>query len=330
VAIDSYWWSGQKGERYWLEFTDRRDLGADLRAPEVDESGAPNWRYSLFKLTQPGDIVFHYHKHHDAIVAASRVAGLPRPQSIVWGARGTFARAKGVKPHERAGYAVPLSDFVKLPTPLTLETLRMHKTEMRAIVGELQAKFPRHALYFPFELAERPVRALQGYAFKLPDRFVQFFDLYEGIDGSVVPEATAPRKRGTSKVQGFAPFEIRRAIERRAMALALVHYRRLGFKVENVSLTSPYDVLATKNGKSLLVEVKGTIGGGEAVFLTKNEVENVRQHPGGCALFVVHGMSIDSSAHKPCAIGGSVKVYEPWEIDVESLEPLQFRYWIRA
>ena len=43
------WWEGDPTEVYWLEVTDRDDLGVDLRAPETDESGNPNWRYLLFK-----------------------------------------------------------------------------------------------------------------------------------------------------------------------------------------------------------------------------------------------------------------------------------------
>src|SRR5688572_1656701 len=38
------WWSGQAGERFWLEATKRCDVGTDLRAPLHDDSGQPNWR----------------------------------------------------------------------------------------------------------------------------------------------------------------------------------------------------------------------------------------------------------------------------------------------
>ena len=33
------WWLNQADERYWLESTDREDLGADLNAPLYDDSG---------------------------------------------------------------------------------------------------------------------------------------------------------------------------------------------------------------------------------------------------------------------------------------------------
>ena len=92
------WWKKDPTERDWLELTDRDDLGADLRAPQSNESGDPDWHYLIIKETKPGDVVFHYHKARDAIVAVSVVAGTWKSQALTWGARGTFARAKGVQP----------------------------------------------------------------------------------------------------------------------------------------------------------------------------------------------------------------------------------------
>src|SRR5262245_3424625 len=105
------WWSQHPEQRYWLEATDREDIGADLHAPELDESGKENWRYSLFKEAHVGDIVLHYDKRSGAkgIVGWSVVSGPPGAKPIVWAARGTYARDKGVKPHERPGFVVPLT-----------------------------------------------------------------------------------------------------------------------------------------------------------------------------------------------------------------------------
>jgi hypothetical protein len=54
------WWQNKPAERYWLEATDREDIGANLQAPDADASGRDNWRYTLFRETAPGDVVFHY------------------------------------------------------------------------------------------------------------------------------------------------------------------------------------------------------------------------------------------------------------------------------
>jgi hypothetical protein len=73
----AYWWQNQPHERFWLEATDREDIGADLRAPQLDESGKENWRYSLFKEAQLGDIVLHYDKRPNinGIVGWSQIVG---------------------------------------------------------------------------------------------------------------------------------------------------------------------------------------------------------------------------------------------------------------
>jgi len=71
----SRWWHGEARERFWLESTNRRDIGADLRAPLANASGKPDWRYGLFREAQPGDIIFHYDTREKAITSCSCVAG---------------------------------------------------------------------------------------------------------------------------------------------------------------------------------------------------------------------------------------------------------------
>jgi predicted RNA-binding protein with PUA-like domain len=177
------WWSHEPTERYWLEATDREDIGADLRAPETDESGQDNWRYSLFKDAQVGDVVLHYDKRpsSNGIVGWSLVSDRPFAAPIVWAARGTYARDKGINPRERPGFVVPLSDFHKLPAPVTLDQIRSMEDRLRALMAELERDYGK-PLYFPFELSnKRPIRLLQGYAFKLPRRFLQSFPGLEAI-----------------------------------------------------------------------------------------------------------------------------------------------------
>jgi hypothetical protein len=40
------WWENDPKEHFWLEVTDRDDLGTDLNAPRVDETGRPRWSTS--------------------------------------------------------------------------------------------------------------------------------------------------------------------------------------------------------------------------------------------------------------------------------------------
>jgi hypothetical protein len=132
------WWSGLEEERYWLEATDRKDIGANLQAPHHDSTGHENWRYSLFKEAKPGDIVFHYDKNPEAggIVGWSQVAGPWREKPVIWAARGTFARARGEEPHERFGFEVPLASYRQLRQAITLQELRSLTPELRGVVGE--------------------------------------------------------------------------------------------------------------------------------------------------------------------------------------------------
>lgn len=168
------WWQELEGETYWLELTDREDLGVDLRAPLLDEAGKPNWRYTLFQEVQPGDTVFHYQKRSGGIVAVSTVAGVPAEHPIVWGARGSYAREKGTTPHTRPGYRVPIRDFRTLPKMVSARDIEAVKPALRQLSRALADK--HGSIYFPFELSEkRPTRPLQGYAFKLPSAFMSYF-----------------------------------------------------------------------------------------------------------------------------------------------------------
>lgn len=166
------WWAELDGERYWLESTDRLDIGEDLKAPLVDESMKPNWRYGLFLDAAIGDIVFHYDKKISAISSVSRIAGQAEEAPITWAARGTYARERGAVPSEVPGYRIPLSDHRKLETPVTLEELRAASSELGTIYSSIPSTGAR---YFPFELSARAVRPLQGYAFKIPRSFVEAF-----------------------------------------------------------------------------------------------------------------------------------------------------------
>ena len=80
------WWRDRPDERYWLEVTDRTDIGANLKAPQAKENGSAFWSYSLVTLVDDGDVVFHYDKRTAAIVASSVATGHPWEDELVWAA----------------------------------------------------------------------------------------------------------------------------------------------------------------------------------------------------------------------------------------------------
>jgi hypothetical protein len=93
--------------------------------------------------------------------------GAAWPDTVVWAARGTFARGQNIQPHERPGRRLSLHGPVHLNESLGLDQIR----RARAQLEQIRADRP----YFPFELGSRELRPLQGYLFKLPAAFVQLF-----------------------------------------------------------------------------------------------------------------------------------------------------------
>ena len=59
------WWDGDPSETFWMEITQREDLGANLLAPKLDNDGRETWEYALILETRPGDTVFHWHRDGD-------------------------------------------------------------------------------------------------------------------------------------------------------------------------------------------------------------------------------------------------------------------------
>ena len=231
----SRWWALQPEERYWLEATDREDIGADLHAPEADESGQDNWRYSLFKEAKVGDIVLHYDKRpgSSAIVGWSVVAGPPIDKPTVWAARGTYARGKGIKPHERPGFMVPVANFQKLPSPITLTEVRSRKDSLRALAAGLKQR-NSGPLYFPFELSDkRPIRLLQGYAFKLPRGFLQLFPSLNQITSD--QQSSAGPTNATLSMGTFNLDAIANELNFRSNAHAIGRLQDLRFKLKGLS-----------------------------------------------------------------------------------------------
>jgi hypothetical protein len=194
------WWSERPNEHFWLEVTQRTDLGANLKAPQTNEHGTEFWSYSLLNYVRPGDIIFHYERPAQAIVALSVAIGDVWEDDIVWAARGTSARTAGIRPHPRRGWYLGLERFSTLEQAIELEQIRNEQStiiemrdELAALVGE--------PLYFPFELGQRrPLRPMQGYLFKLPHFFVELFpDFKKGIPlGTRAPVARVVEELGDS------------------------------------------------------------------------------------------------------------------------------------
>lgn len=118
----------------------------------------------------------------------------------------------------------------------------------------------------------------------------------------------------------------RKAVERHAQQLAENHYLQEGYEVTDVSQSHSYDLHCESEGDELHVEVKGTTGDGDTVFLTRNEVAHARIDDVRVALFFVGGICLDRIQPQPVASGGDVRIFDPWDIDKGTLKPMQFEY----
>ena len=83
------WWDEMPEERFWVEITDRADLGSDLAAPQFNEEGRSYWSYDLVKEVAEGDVVLHYAaRPNNVIASSSRAIGDPYGDMLTWGAHG--------------------------------------------------------------------------------------------------------------------------------------------------------------------------------------------------------------------------------------------------
>jgi hypothetical protein len=202
------WWDGHPEEIYWVEITDRADLGVDLAAPQLNEEGQPYWSYDLVREVREGDVVVHYAaRPTNAITHWSRASGQPYEDSLVWGAHGQASGRGPVTPYERPAWRRPLDGPYPLDQPVTMARLRQAEDAIRQAYHALRAEYgERTPLYFPFQLSDsRPARAFQGYMAKMPrDLLLAIPELAPvvGLAEATRPTPTVPAPRAAASGLG--------------------------------------------------------------------------------------------------------------------------------
>ena len=146
-------------------------------------------------------------------------------------------------------------------------------------------------------------------------------EISEVID--VIADITGkPRK---SSGQGFRSNpEVRRAIEMRAMRLAIDYFQDEGWLVEDVSQKESYDLRCTRQKEWVYVEVKGTTSEGSQILLTPNEVVHNQANYPNTALCVVSHIKINNLEDNIQATGGEVKLLMPWLLTDSDLKALGY------
>jgi hypothetical protein len=151
----------------------------------------------------------------------------------------------------------------------------------------------------------------------MPPEVVELFEVSDKAAGK-------PSKSG----QGFRlSADERRAVERRAVELAVSHLKSLGWeKVSDVGATKSYDLECRKGSERLIVEVKGTTSTGDQIVVTRNEVAIHKSLYPANALIQVIGVHLEKSPDGPVASGGHLVMRQPWLLEDERLLPVSYTY----
>jgi hypothetical protein len=179
------------------------------------------------------------------------------------------------------------------------------------------------------------VKAQGGTVFRVREEdWMELVELAGGWPDATSSEAAAEAEIEQlirpARGQGFGlSVDDRLAVEHRAMDVVRNHFVAEGWTVKDVYRWKSYDLEATRGSSEVRhLEVKGTTGGADSVFLTKNEVAWTRAHPAESALAVVHGISLDREEVPASAVGGTLRLIYPWDILEAALIPLAYRYAI--
>lgn len=274
------WWKDLPSERYWLETTDRPDIGTDLHAPQFDKNNNTNWSYTLLCELNEGDIVFHYDIGKKAIVGWSRVTGNYYSDKFEWASHAGSKGYRG-KPYLRPGWRRGLDGPYWLNTYLTLQDIRQAQESLQLLRDTLVEKFGT-PLYFPFELSKkRDLRPTQFYITKIPFELLQLFpSLYEvaqiaddsnptpivpypmitaqelGYDYRNAAEDVAPLQR---KLFTVDPAVMERSLKGHAQTQNLVakHLNRRGLIPRSPMPGEPqYDIAWLSNDEIFVAEIK--------------------------------------------------------------------------
>ena len=115
--------------------------------------------------------------------------------------------------------------------------------------------------------------------------------------------------------------KLRKDIENYAMRAATDYFESQGYVVDDHSIGHSYDLHCSRNGETVLIEVKGTKSVGKSIFLTPNEVTCAREK--NMILFVLHSIKVDENRGLS---GGERVIIEPWQPADEDLKPVLCKY----
>jgi hypothetical protein len=239
------WWADDPAQKYWMEITNRDDLGAELRAPQEADDGKPEWGYELVRYVKPGDVVLHWcaKPGHRALIGYSNVAGPAYAATWKWHSRGTSGRARTGPEVEEPAWMAPLADLTYFPDPLTRERLQTHRAEVLDLQARLSESYGGGGLYLPFyDYGSRELRATQAYMAKFPAQLLALFGL-DTVHGAETARGAVEPSRRSRRGSGYlSDVKLKRAVERHAVRLAQKLCEAEGYRCQDVGATHSYDL----------------------------------------------------------------------------------------
>lgn len=118
----------------------------------------------------------------------------------------------------------------------------------------------------------------------------------------------------------------RKAVELQAMRLATEYLTAEGYVCKDMSATESFDILASKAGLAVKIEVKGTTSDlCDSVLMTKNEVALHQSEKGQTGLLIVSRIVIEKGSEVSKATGGVLEALIGWDIDQWKADAIAFQ-----
>lgn len=330
------WWESSLEEKFWVESTDRTDIGRNLLAPISTHAGQ-----KLVAFVEDGDVIFHYYQPTKSVVAFSVAKGFPKIDEIRWPDR----KRSEISP----AYKIDLINYTELDDPITLKEIQDEQSSIRSIKAALDKKYDGKSIYFPFQIPkEKVIQPAQGaYLSKMPKALVDLFPtVVQQLEQDIAPEISHIKAPITSKLATYKPMSPRtpvessygiqtdekkkKATELRGMALATKYLEKLGYTVEDVSSQKRlgYDLRALKGDDVVGVEVKASIMSRIEVAVTTAEVEyaQIAGEEFRSLLYVVDQIVCSKDGDEYKTSGGRERFWWDWSPDSDSLSPIDYRF----
>ena len=330
------WWESSLEEKFWVESTDRTDIGRNLLAPISTHAGQ-----KLVTFVEDGDVVFHYYQPTKSIVAFSVAKGFPKIDEIRWPDR----KKSEISP----AYKIDLINYTELDEPITLKEIQDKQGSIRTIKSALDKKYDGKSIYFPFQIPkEKVIQPAQGaYLSKMPKALVDLFPTaVQQLRVDIAPEISHIKSPITSRLATYKPMtpkppaessygiqtdeKKKKATELRGMALATNYLKKLGYGVEDVSSQKRlgYDLRAVKGDEVVGVEVKASIMSRIEVAVTTAEVEyaQIAGEEFRSLLYVVDQIVCTKDGDEYKTSGGRERFWWDWNPDEDSLSPIDYRF----